>query len=113
MREVLKSIALFYITLIGSVMLFGIPQSFAWDPLQAGPVVPGEAADASSPVTSLSPLQIGWIVGAGVGDGYGVILHTTDGRQQLGPAGCRAGRPRRGSLRRVGRRRRARLGGRS
>ncbi len=23
--------------------------------------------------------QVGWIVGSAVGDGYGVILHTTDG----------------------------------
>lgn len=78
MRQAFKSIALFCITLVGSVMLFGIPKSFAWDPLESDPVGPREGTDASSPVTSLSPVQIGWIVGDSV-DGYGTILHTTDG----------------------------------
>jgi len=70
MKHSLLSLVLFCVMVGASIVVFGLPASLAWAPLAHEP-----------PVTALSPVEIGWVVGSNVGDGYGVILHTTDGGQ--------------------------------
>ena len=70
MKYSLLSLALFCAMVVISVLVFGFPASLAW------------AVSASEPpVTALSSVEIGWVVGNSAGDGYGVILHTVDGGQ--------------------------------